>query len=247
LVLDQTLPATLAISSSANGLALDRSERTQAVADALILTYGPRAWRRHLPPVDELVATILSQHTSDANTDRAYASLRTRFPTWQHVINAPVADIADTIRSGGLANQKAPRIQAVLTSVREQYGGFNLDSLASESVQAARDQLSSLHGVGPKTASCVLLFSLGMPALPVDTHVHRVTRRIGLIDDRTTAEAAHEALEAQLDGDRDRTYAFHMHLIHHGRTICTARRPHCERCSLTDLCDYARNSNVDFA
>ena len=247
MLLDQSLPAVSANTSLAHGTEPDRSAKTQAVADALTLTYGPRAWRRHLPPVDELVATILSQHTSDANTDRAYASLRTRFPTWQHVINAPVADVADAIRSGGLANQKAPRIQAVLSSVREQYGGFDLDSLASMSVREARGQLTSLNGVGPKTASCVMLFSLGMPAMPVDTHVHRVTRRIGLIDDRTTAEAAHEALEAQLDGDRDRVYAFHMHLIHHGRTICTARRPYCERCSLTDLCDYARNSNFGSA
>src|SRR5215203_385591 len=222
---------------------LDRSAKTQAVTDALELTYGPRPWRRHRPPVDELVATILSQHTSDANTDRAFASLRSRFPTWQQVISAPVADVADAIRSGGLANQKAPRIQAALLSVREQNGGFDLDSLASKTVRQARGQLTSLHGVGPKAASCVLLFSLGMPAMPVDTHVHRVSRRIGLIEERTTAEAAHEALEAQLDGDRDRIYSFHMHLIHHGRTICTARRPYCERCSLTDLCDYARNSN----
>src|SRR5829696_2523045 len=224
---------------------LDRSVKTQAVTDALELTYGPRPWRRHLPPVDELVATILSQHTSDANTDKAFASLRSRFPAWQQVISAPVADIADTIRSGGLANQKAPRIQAVLTSVREQYGGFNLDSLASKSVQAARDQLSSLHGVGPKTASCVLLFSLGRPALPVDTHVHRVSRRIGLIAPDVDATAAHVRLEAFLDGDRERVYAFHVNMIAHGRAVCTARRPFCERCLLTECCDYYADTVAD--
>jgi endonuclease-3 len=247
LTLDQSPPVAYATPSLAQLPTLGRSPRTNAVADALNLTHGPRPWRRHLPPVDELVATILSQHTSDANTDRAFASLRARFPTWQQVIDAPVADVSAAIRSGGLANQKAPRIQAVLSAVREQNGGFNLDSLAFKSVREARGDLTSIHGVGPKTASCVLLFSLGMPALPVDTHVHRVTRRLGLIDDRTTANAAHETLEAQLAGDRDRTYAFHMHLIHHGRTICTARRPYCERCSLTDLCEYARSHNLDSA
>ena len=228
--------------------ALDRrAARTRAVADALDLTYGPRPWRRHLPPVDELVATILSQHTSDVNTDRAFASLRASFPTWQHVIDAPVSDVENAIRSGGLAKQKAPRIQAVLAAVKAQYGGFELDSLATLPVRDARGVLTALRGVGPKTASCVLLFSLGLPALPVDTHVHRVTRRLGLIDHQMSAEAAHEALETQLAGDRDRVYAFHMHLIYHGRTICTARRPYCERCTLTGLCDFARRIDVDFA
>lgn len=218
----------------------DRARQTAVIATLLEQTYGPRPWRRHLPPVDELVATILSQHTSDINTDRAFASLRSRFSTWRAVVEADPADVVDAIRSGGLANQKAPRIQAVLREILARYGSFDLDHLAQCSVVDARDELTSLHGVGPKTASCVLLFSLGMPALPVDTHVNRVTKRLGLIDAKLSADAAHGALEALLDGDRDRVYAFHMHLIGHGRQVCTARRPYCERCSLAGHCDYVK-------
>jgi endonuclease-3 len=216
----------------------DSAGHTQAVAARLTETYGPRPWRPHLAPIDELIATILSQHTSDINTERAFASLRATFLTWDDVIAAPEQSVADSIRSGGLANQKAPRIKSVLTAVRQQFGSFDLTELTQLDVQSARAELTSLHGVGPKTASCVLLFSLGMPAMPVDTHVHRVTCRIGLIDSGTTAEDAHEILERQLDGNRDDVYAFHMHLIHHGRTICTARRPYCERCSLIGLCSH---------
>lgn len=219
---------------------VDRARQTRLIAELLAATYGPRPWRRHLPPVDELVATILSQHTSDTNTERAFASMRARFPTWSEVIVAPTSEVADAIRSGGLANQKAPRIQAVLEEILVRYGSFDLDSLAARSVTEARAELTALHGVGPKTASCVLLFSLGMPAMPVDTHVHRVTRRLGLIDDKLSAEAAHATLEALLGGGRDQVYAFHMHLIGHGRSVCTARRPYCERCSLAGQCDYAQ-------
>ena len=218
----------------------DRARQSAVLAALLEETYGPRPWRRHLPPVDELVATILSQHTSDTNTDRAFASLRARFPSWHDVIAAPTADVADAIRSGGLANRKAPRIQEVLAEILDRFGAFDLDSLASHSVPEARAKLTALDGVGPKTASCVLLFSLGMPAMPVDTHVHRVSRRLGLIDGKMSAEAAHGTLEALLNGGRDEVYAFHMHLIGHGRTVCTARRPNCERCTLASNCDYVQ-------
>jgi endonuclease-3 len=215
--------------------------KTRLVAELLDEAYGQLSWRRHLPPVDELVATILSQHTSDTNTDRAFASLRRRFPTWHDVIAAPTAEVAGAIRTGGLANQKAPRIQAVLRSILERYGAFDLDCLADASVRDARAALTALHGVGPKTASCVLLFSLGMPAMPVDTHVHRVAGRLGLIGPTVSAEAAHELLEAQLEGDRDQTYALHVHLIQHGRAVCQARRPLCDRCALIGICDYVQS------
>jgi endonuclease III len=215
-----------------------RARRTREIADRLAVAYGPRPWRRELPPVDELIATILSQHTSDTNTARAFASLRASFPTWYDVIAASDAEIADAIRSGGLANIKAPRIKAVLAELLERYGCFDLDHLATLTVDAARRELTSIHGIGPKTASCVLLFSLGMPAMPVDTHVHRVTSRVGLLPAGTSAQAAHATLERQLGGGRDDVYAFHMHLIHHGRTVCVARRPLCERCAIQDCCDY---------
>jgi endonuclease III len=208
------------------------------IGDRLDAHYGPRRWRRHGDAVSELVATILSQHTSDVNTGRAFASLRQRFPAWEAVIDAPTVQVAEAIRSGGLANLKAPRIQAVLGAIRIRYGGFDLTGLRQMDVPAARAELTRLHGVGPKTASCVLLFSLGMPAMPVDTHVHRVAQRLGLIATSVRAEAAHEMLERDLGENVNEVYAFHMHLIAHGRTVCLARRPRCERCVLTECCDY---------
>jgi endonuclease-3 len=215
-----------------------RSCSIQEIATRLVGHYGPRRWQSDGDPVDELVGTILSQHTSDTNTARAFGSLRERFPTWQDVIDAPTAAVADAIRSGGLANLKAPRIQAVLVAVRQRFGALDLSSLAEMSVADARAELVALKGVGPKTASCVLLFSLGLPAMPVDTHVHRVARRLGLIGASERAEAAHELLERDLGENRDEVYAFHMNMIAHGRTVCLARRPRCERCVLTECCDY---------
>lgn len=197
-----------------------------------------------MPPVDELVMTILSQHTSDVNTERAFAALRSRFPTWDAVIAAPTADVADTIRGGGLANLKAPRIQQALVEIQHEYGSFNIEFLAERSVPDARRLLTRLHGVGPKTASCVLLFSLGMPALPVDTHVHRVARRLGLIGNDVSAESAHDRLESALGGGRDEVYAFHMNMIAHGRAVCSAQQPACGRCRLTRCCDYFRHAAV---
>jgi len=229
--------------SAVNGDDLEgKRRRTREIATLLDETYGPCPWRRHLPPVDELVATILSQHTSDTNTERAFASLRARFPTWQSVIEAQTAEVVEAIKTGGLANQKGPRIQAALASILERYGSFDLDRLARLSVQEARSELTEIHGVGAKTASCVLLFSLGMPAMPVDTHVFRVTKRIGIIHERTSADDAHHFLELQLEGSRDETYAFHMHLIRHGRTVCTARQPFCNRCSLLKRCIYGQSN-----
>jgi endonuclease III len=212
--------------------------KIRRVASQLDQCYGPRRWHSHGDPIDELVATILSQHTSDLNTERAFASLRSRFPTWEAVIEAPTEAVADAIRSGGLANLKAPRIQAVLVAVRDRFGGFDLSPLGDMTVTAARGELVTLKGVGPKTASCVLLFSLGMPAMPVDTHVHRVSQRLGLIAPSDSAEAAHELLERDLGENVDEVYAFHVNLIAHGRTVCLARRPRCERCVLTECCDY---------
>jgi endonuclease-3 len=213
-------------------------ERIAEVARRLDLLYGSRTWHPYNPPIDQLIVTILSQHTSDINTDRAFTSLRARFPTWEAVIAAPTGEVAGAIRSGGLADQKAPRIQGVLAEVLRTVGSFDLTFLRDMPVADAREWLMRLHGVGPKTASCVLLFSLGMPALPVDTHVHRVARRIGLIGPNVSAEAAHALLEDALGGDHARVYAFHVNMIAHGRAVCTARRPFCERCSLTDCCDY---------
>lgn len=219
-------------------LSTERPEKIDEVARRLNRVYGPRPWHRHHPPLDELIMTILSQHTSDTNTERAYRSLRARFPTWEAVRVAPTADVAHAIRSGGLAAQKAPRIQAVLDAVLAERGALDLDHLASLPLPDAKRWLTSLHGVGPKTAACVLLFSLGRPALPVDTHVHRVARRLGLIASKVDANAAHELLEKMVGDDHERVYAFHVTMIAHGRAVCTARRPFCERCMLTECCDF---------
>lgn len=188
-------------------------------------------------PIDELVSTILSQHTSDTNTDRAFASLKERFPCWNDVISAPTDSVVAAIRSGGLARQKAPRIQQVLADVRAERGGFNLSFLAKMPVEDALDWLTALHGVGPKTAACVLLFSLDRPVMPVDTHVHRVSLRLGLLEEGTSADRAHGKLEAGLTASE--VYVAHMLLIEHGRKICKARAPQCRQCVLRDDCPSA--------
>ena len=217
-----------------------------AVADGLDAAYGVRRWRRHGPPLDELISTVLSQHTSDANTARAFRSLKDAFPDWEAVRVAPTPAVADAIRAGGLAAIKAPRIQAILDAILAERGALDLDHLDALPLPEAKRWLLALHGVGPKTAACVLLFSLGKPALPVDTHVHRVAKRIGLIGPKVGAEAAHEALEAGLGGDAARVYSFHLNAIAHGRAICTARRPFCGRCPVRDCCDFFR-ANPDRA
>ncbi len=213
-----------------------------AILGRLDERYGRRTWRSHGEPIDELVGTILSQHTSDINTARAFAALRTRFATWSAVRAAPAEEIADAIRSGGLAQMKAPRIKAILAEIEDERDDFDLRFLAEMPLDEARGWLTALHGVGPKTAACVLLFSLGRPAMPVDTHVHRVSRRMGLVGPKVTAEATHGVLESLLGDDRDDTYSLHLNAIAHGRTVCRAPTPRCEACHMTDLCDYYRDA-----
>ena len=196
--------------------------------------YGPPRRHRRMPALDELVLTILSQNTSDQNSERAYARMRERFPAWRDVRDAPEADLVEALRPGGLAAQKAPRIQAVLRAV----DGVDLDRLSTVPPEEAMTWLVALPGVGPKTASCVLLFSFGVPVMPVDTHIHRIAGRIGLIPAGTSADAAHAILSAVTPPER--MLDAHLLLIAHGRTTCTARRPRCEECVLLDLCDYGR-------
>jgi endonuclease III len=182
----------------------------------------------------QLVQTILSQNTSDVNTERAFAGLWARFGAWQPILEAPTSEVADAIRSGGLAEIKAPRIQGVLAAIQQDRGELSLDFLATLPLDEARTYLTSLNGVGPKTAACVLLFALGMPALPVDTHVHRVSKRLGLIGEKVNAEAAHRLLESAIPPDQ--MFDAHMLLIQHGRVICKALRPRCESCPLEARC-----------
>jgi endonuclease-3 len=204
------------------------------VIDRLRQHYGSPEPRRPIDPLDELVATILSQHTSDLNTERAFAGLMATFGSWEAVRAAPTSSIADAIRSGGLAEVKAPRIKAVLETIWEERHHLSLDFLRHLDVEEGRAYLTALGGVGPKTAACVLLFSLGKPALPVDTHVFRVSRRLGLIGPKVNAERAHRDLEQAVPAAD--VYDFHMLLIRHGRQTCKAIRPRCSACPLDAIC-----------
>lgn len=209
--------------------------RLRTVAARLRRAYGEAPDPRHLPPIDELVLTILSQSTSDVNRDRAYADLRRAYPTWAGAAAAPARSIARAIRRGGLALTKAPRIRATLRSLADR--GVALD--APRALAELRDAdlwelLLGLPGVGPKTAACVLLFSLDRPHFPVDTHVHRVAIRLGLVAERATAVQAQAALQARIPPEL--VYPLHMGLIRHGREVCVARRPLCSQCVLADLC-----------
>jgi endonuclease-3 len=208
--------------------------RLRAILTRLARVYGAPPAPRRLPPLDELILTVLSQHTSDTNRDRAYADLRARFRTWDEVANAPLPAIAKAIYRGGLGPTKAVRIRGILRELRDR--GIALDDRALMGMRSKPlwDLLVSLSGVGPKTAACVLLFSLGRPFFPVDTHVHRVARRLGLVDDRADAVTAQEVLQANVVPED--MYALHMHLIRHGREVCVALRPLCSQCVLSSLC-----------
>jgi endonuclease-3 len=234
--------------------------RLPEIVARLDAAYGIPEWRPHHDPTSELVLTILSQNTSDGNSGRAFVRLLERFPTWDAVADAPLPELIAAIQPGGLAPTKAPRIQAVLREIRERTNGsFDLAFLADIAFDEARAWLGELHGVGPKTVACVLMFALGLPAMPVDTHVFRVAMRLGLIAERVpaaaprakgkghtaknektaamTAEKAHALLEAMVPPEE--YYAFHIGLIKHGRRTCTAQRPACGVCVLADLCPSA--------
>jgi len=196
--------------------------------------YGTVPWRPHGDPIAELVLTLLSQNTSDTNSGRAFIRLLDAFPMWPALLDADVKAIEVAIQPGGLAPTKAPRLQAMLREVWSRAGSFDVSFLREWPLEEARAWLRSLPGVGPKTAACVLLFALGRPALPVDTHVHRVARRLGLVAEKSTAEQAHELLEALVPAAL--VYPFHIQLIKHGRRTCSARRPSCPSCPLRRGC-----------
>ena len=215
-------------------------ERLRRVAGILDDAYGRPVLSPRYPPVDELVFTVLSQNTADVNTERTFASLKRRFPEWTSARDAPAAEIEDAISLGGLAHTKAPRIKRILEAISARTGSPDLGELDGMSDEEAQAYLVSLPGVGPKTAACVLLFALGRPVMPVDTHVHRVSRRLGIIDGRVTAEQAHPLL-TELVGPDDpaQVYAVHVDLVRHGRRVCHARRPACGVCAVAALCPSA--------
>ena len=214
------------------------AKRALKIHERLLEVYGEPVWRNPLPAIDELVSTILSQNTNDINSDRGYNALRAKFRTWEEVRDAHPQDVIDAIRPAGLANQKGPRIQQVLRSITEERGSLDLSFLGDLSVEEARAWLTRFNGVGPKTAAIVLCFSLGKPAFPVDTHIYRVTGRIGLRPQRMTVEQAHPHLESLFPPET--YYPAHLNIIRLGREICQARRPRCEVCPIVDLCDYGQ-------
>jgi endonuclease-3 len=217
----------------------DASKLARQVHQRLLEFYGQPTWRNPLPALDELISTILSQNTNDLNRDRAFAALRRSFPTWELVRDASTGSIVEAIRPAGLANQKGPRIQQVLREITAERGSLDLSFLSEMPVDRARDWLTHFKGVGPKTAAIVLLFSLGRPAFPVDTHIYRVTGRIGLRPEKMSVEQAHPWLESLFLPDS--YYAAHLNIIRLGREICHARRPDCERCPLREVCKYAKS------
>ena len=216
---------------------LTPSRLTPLVVRRLLAFYGEPTWRNPLPPLDELVSTILSQNTNDRNRDQAFNRLREALPTWEQVRDAPVERVIDAIRVAGLGNQKGPRIQAVLQQITEERGSLDLSFLAEMPLEEARQWLLHFKGVGRKTAAIVLQFSLGRPAFPVDTHIYRVSGRLGLRPQGISLEQAHNLLEASM-APAD-YYAAHLNLIRLGREICHARNPQCGQCPLNDICEYA--------
>jgi endonuclease III len=228
----------LASAARAAGWKRPRRARVRAVRDRLRELYGRPRNEPHRDPVHELVLTILSQNTSDRNRDVAYARLRESFGSWEEVRDAPTRTVADTIRPGGLADTKAPRIQAVLRELGEP---IDLDWLAEAPRTEALDYLVALPGVGRKTAACVMIFSFDRPEIPVDVHVHRVGGRLGLFREGAPFEEAHEEMRAVTDPAD--AYELHVNLITHGRQICRPR-PRCGRCGLARMCPAFREGRV---
>src|SRR5512146_1065540 len=208
----------------------------QRVHAKLLQAFGDPTWRSPLPPIDELISTILSQNTNDINRDRGFTALRARFPTWDQVRDAPEREVINCIRVSGLANQKGPRIQKVLREITAERGNLDLSFLGDLPLEEARSWLTKFHGVGPKTAAIVLQFSLGLPAFPVDTHIYRVTGRIGLRPLKMSVEQAHVHLEKLFKPET--YYAAHLNLIRLGRQVCHPRKPDCPHCPVRDVCEY---------
>ncbi len=212
------------------------SKRAITIHEKLLEVFGEPIWRNPLPPVDELVSTILSQNTNDVNRDRAFNALTAKFATWEAVRDAKESEVVAAIRPAGLANQKGPRIQKVLRQITEERGNLDLSFLADLPLEEARAWLTKFNGVGPKTAAIVLCFSLNRPAFPVDTHIYRVSGRIGLRPEKMTVEQAHPHLEALFPPET--YYAAHLNLIRLGREICHARKPDCPNCPIRKWCDF---------
>jgi endonuclease-3 len=220
-------------------MALATRRKMKSILTRLQRMYGRKHWKCWGKGIDVLVGTILSQNTSAANSDAGYRQLRRRFRSWNQVASAPVNEIERHIRVSGLSRIKAPRIQQILRQIKADVGRIDLQHLADWGPQRAYEYLTNFAGVGPKTAYCVLMFSFGIKVFPVDTHIHRIAIRLGLVDPKASAEETCEAL-TPLIAPEDR-YEMHVLLIEHGRKTCRARNPQCDRCALLPLCPFGRN------
>ena len=216
--------------------------KVETICSLLFSKYGQPQWKGGRDPLSELIATILSQNTSERNSHRAFLNLKRRFPTWEEVRKAPQGEIAEAIKVGGLSAQKAKRIKSLLGRIYEEEGVLDLSFLANMEVNRVQRYLLRFKGVGPKTAACVVLFSLGKPSMPVDTHILRVTKRLGLVPQRASAVQAQAALEGILPSPL--IYPLHLGFIEHGRRVCKAKRPLCTDCVLRSECDYPEKTNL---
>jgi endonuclease-3 len=211
----------------------------QYIIQNLERTYGVPENNRAHDPLDMLIQIILSQATSDTNSHRTFAALKKRFPAWEQLLRAREATVADTIRSGGLANQKAAVIKSVLRQLKDEHGTLDLSFLHELSAADATRYLSQFRGIGPKTVACTLLFACRKEVFPLDTHIFRILRRVGLIPQKSTDARAHERMNRLVPAGK--FYSFHVNLIRHGRTLCRPRDPLCERCPIIEYCDYGND------
>jgi endonuclease-3 len=210
--------------------------KLRAIRERLRREYGRPVLRPHGRPIDELILTVLSQNTNDRNRDVAYSRMRERFPSWAEVRDAPIEELEEALRPGGLAPTKAVRIKQILAAI----GDDDLCRLADAPLDEAREYLMDLPGVGRKTAACVLLFALGRPDVPVDTHVYRVGGRLGLWPPKLPLVKAHDELARLVGDDGEFAYEAHVLLIRHGRRTCVARAPRCAECPLRRMCPEGR-------
>jgi endonuclease-3 len=216
-----------------------RRKEIPEIVERLEGVYGRVQRRSRFDPMDELISCILAQHSTDVNSFPAFTRLKARYPTWEEVVGTSPDEIAEVIRSAGMYNQKSERIQRVLREVKARTGGYTLDHLRLMPWPEARKWLMELPGIGPKTAAIVLCFNMGMPVIPVDTHVFRVGWRLGLYDKRIGEAKAHDVLQRIVPPDL--VYRFHTTFIQHGRNLCDARNPQCELCPVREFCSFGRS------
>lgn len=217
-------------------MAEDMAARVRRIEGALAERYGRPRWGGPGEPLDELMLTILSQNTSDVNRDRGWRRLKERFPTWEAVADADEDALADAIAPAGLSRQKAPRMLAILRDVEQRFGALSLEALNDWTSDEVRDFLTAYPGIGPKTAACVLMFAMGRPVMPVDTHVHRIAGRLALIPERASFEEAHRTLERATPPEL--VYPFHIEMIRHGRALCRPTNPKCGACPVRGECRF---------